>query len=254
LADNTPDEEWNLGWLYHELTNHRIEEHTISYVESHDQALVGGKTFIFELIDSAMYDSMRVDQHNLVVDRGIALHKMARLATAGTAIDGYLNFMGNEFGHPEWIDFPREGNGWSYHYARRRWSLRDDPELKFHYLADFDRAMIHLLSTPSESKLVQLLHLHEADKTWAFEHNGLIFCFNFHPTKAVVDYPVKAPKGKYQIALNTDDPAFGGFDLIEKDQTFCTLPDSEKMHRILLYLPPRTAIVLKPVTEKSPEK
>ena len=254
LVDNTPDEAWNLGWLHHELTNHRIEEHTISYVESHDQALVGGKTFIFELIDSAMYDSMRVDQHNLIVDRGIALHKMARLATAGTAIDGYLNFMGNEFGHPEWIDFPREGNGWSYHYAQRRWSLRDDPELKFHYLADFDRAMIHLLSSPSETHFVQLLHLHEADKIWAFEHNGLLFCFNFHPTQAVVDYPIQAPQGSYQMVLNTDDPAFGGFDLIEKEQTFHALPNADGTPQVFLYLPPRTAIVLQPLPSNLPKK
>ena len=142
LANDTPDDEWNMNWLYHELTSHRADEQVISYVESHDQALVGGKTFIFELIEADMYYNMHLDAKNLVVDRGMALHKMARLATIGAAGHGYLNFMGNEFGHPEWIDFPREGNDWSYQHARRQWNLRDDPTLKFHFLGDFDQEMV----------------------------------------------------------------------------------------------------------------
>ena len=250
LANDIPDEEWNIGWLYHELTNHRADEQVISYVESHDQALVGGKTFIFELIDAAMYYSMGIDQHDIVVDRGIALHKMARLATLGAAGHGYLNFMGNEFGHPEWIDFPRHGNNWSYHHARRQWSLRDNPDLKFHALGDFDQAMIQLAreyhvigEEPARQRLVN-----EGDKVMAYERSGLLFVFNFHPTQSFTDYGIEVQPGKYHLLLDTDESRFGGFDLIEKDQVFQSLefddPDGVRRNRILLYLPARTGLVL----------
>ena len=249
LCNDTSDEDWNMGGLYHELVNHRADEQVISYVESHDQALVGGKTFIFELIDAAMYDSMHIDAHNLVVDRGIALHKMARLATIGAAAHGYLNFMGNEFGHPEWIDFPREGNGWSYQYARRQWNLRDNPELKFHALADFDQAMVNLVrkhgiigSEPVQQRLVN-----EGDKFMAYEHHGLTFCLNFHPTKSFTDYPIDVPPGTYRLVLNTDAPEYGGHDSVQGDQIFQTFDFDDNgttRHQINIYIPARTGFVL----------
>lgn len=252
LANDTPDEEWNIGGLYRELTNHRADEQVISYVESHDQALVGGKTFIFELIDAAMYYSMGSDQHDLVVDRGIALHKMARLATIGAAAHGYLNFMGNEFGHPEWIDFPRAGNGWSHHYARRQWSLRDNPDLKFHALADFDQAMVNLVREHGiiDSEPVQQRLINEGDKFMAYEHHGLTFCLNFHPEKSFTDYPIDVPPGTYRLVLNTDEPRFGGFGLIESGQVFQTREFDDhgtRRHQIHLYIPARTGLVLERV-------
>ncbi len=145
LIKEKSDEHWHVGDLYYELTNKRADEKTISYAESHDQAMVGDKTIIFRLLDKEMYSSMSVITPSLLVDRGLALHKMIRLVSLATAGDGYLTFMGNEFGHPEWIDFPREGNGWSYQYARRQWHLCDDQLLKYHFLNDFDKAMIHLI-------------------------------------------------------------------------------------------------------------
>ena len=145
LISEVSDEDWDLNYLFNELTKKRDDEYSISYVESHDQALVGGKTLIFELIDKDMYFNMHKSSKNLIVDRGIALHKMARLLTVSLSDSGYLNFMGNEFGHPEWIDFPREGNGWTYHYARRQWSLLDDDNLKFKDLGYFDQSLINLL-------------------------------------------------------------------------------------------------------------
>ncbi len=249
LANDIPDEEWNMGWLYHELTSHRADEQVISYVESHDQALVGGKTFIFELIDKEMYYNMHLDAHNLLVDRGMALHKMARLATLGAAGHGYLNFMGNEFGHPEWIDFPREGNNWSYHYARRQWSLRDNPGLKFHFLADFDRSMVNLIRDrrmlddgPPVFRLIN-----EGDKVMAFERHGLVFVFNFHPHKSFADYPVDVTPGKYRLILNTDAPEFGGFDLVKGDPVFASFSFHDGAHdrnQITIYIPSRTGFVL----------
>ncbi|VGO14999.1 1,4-alpha-glucan branching enzyme GlgB [Pontiella desulfatans] len=249
LANDTPDEEWNMSGLYHELTNHRPEEQVISYVESHDQALVGGKTFIFELIDKEMYYNMHVEAQNLVVDRGLALHKMARLATLGAAGHGYLNFMGNEFGHPEWIDFPREGNDWSYQYARRQWNLRDDQTLKFHFLADFDKAMVNLARNTGiiGNKKVVFRLINEGDKVMAYERDGLVFIFNFHPNKSFADYPVDVTPGKYRLLLNTDHPAFGGHDIVPGEQTYESFAfnDGENdRNQIKLYIPSRTGFVL----------
>lgn len=238
-----------MGWLYHELTSHRADEQVISYVESHDQALVGGKTFIFELIDQEMYFNMHRDAKNLVVDRGIALHKMARLATIGAAGHGYLNFMGNEFGHPEWIDFPREGNDWSYQYARRQWNLRDDPTLKFHFLADFDQKMVKLIRDQKtigvQSPIFRLIN--EGDKIIAFERGNLVFILNFNPQQSFTDYPVDVTPGNYRIVLNTDAPEFGGYDLIKDHPVFESFAfnDGENdRNQINLYIPARTGFIL----------
>ena len=252
LANDTPDEEWNMGWLYHELTAHRADEQVISYVESHDQALVGGKTFIFELMDKEMYYNMHLEAQNIQVDRGMALHKMARLATMGAAGHGYLNFMGNEFGHPEWIDFPREGNNWSYHYARRQWNLRDDPNLKFHVLGNFDQAMVNLLrdrnSVGSEAVTFRLLN--EGDKVIAYERAGLLFIFNFHPNKSFSDYPVDVSPGTYRMVLNTDAIAFGGHDIVQGNPTYKSFTFNEgenERNQINIYIPARTGFVLERV-------
>ncbi len=249
LANDIPDEDWDMYWLYHELTSHRADEQVISYVESHDQALVGGKTFIFELIDKEMYFNMHLEAHNILVDRGIALHKMARLATLGAAAHGYLNFMGNEFGHPEWIDFPRAGNNWSYHYARRQWSLRDDPGLKFHFLADFDQAMVNLIREKNIIGHVPVTFrlIHDGDKMIAFERNGLLFVFNFHPNQSFSDYAIDVSPGSYRMALNTDAPEFGGFDLVDPDQWYHSFEynDGENVrNQIMVYIPARTAFIL----------
>jgi 1,4-alpha-glucan branching enzyme len=249
LANDIPDEEWNMNWLYHELTSHRADEQVISYVESHDQALVGGKTFIFELIDKEMYYNMHVDARNVLVDRGIALHKMARLATLSAASHGYLNFMGNEFGHPEWIDFPREGNNWSYHYARRQWSLREDPDLKYHFLADFDQAMVNLVRDRNVIGHVPVTFrlIHDGDKVMAFERDGLVFVLNFHPSNSYTDYGIDVSPGIYRLVLNTDDPGFGGYDLVQGDQTYESIAfnDGENdRNQIKIYIPARTGFIL----------
>jgi len=253
LVNDISDDDWSMGWLYHELSNHRADEQVISYVESHDQALVGGKTFIFELIDKEMYHGMHRDCKNLAVDRGIALHKMARLATIGGAAHGYLNFMGNEFGHPEWIDFPREGNDWSYQYARRQWSLRDNPELKFHALADFDQAMVNLVREHgiigSEPVLQRLIN--EGDKFMAYERGNLLFCLNFHPDKSFTDYPVDATSGKYRLVINTDTPEFGGHGIVQGEQTYETRAFNDGQYdrnQIKIYIPARTGFVLERIS------
>lgn len=248
------DEDWHPTAIWWENTNRRSDEKTISYVESHDQALVGDKTVIFRLIDADMYWFMsKLMSSSHKVDRGIALHKMIRLVTSTTINGGYLTFMGNEFGHPEWIDFPREGNNWSYKHARRQWNLADDNNLKYHYLGDFDKAMIELIkSVPSfQSTPIIKLWDKDEDSVLAYMRGDLLFIFNFHPSKSYCDYGILAPEGEYEIILNTDSLKFGGFGLIDETIHHFTLHDKlySNLHKgwLTTYMPARTAFVLKKI-------
>ena len=245
------DDQWDVGDIFYQLTSKRLEEKVVSYAESHDQALVGDKTIIFRLIDKEMYFSMRKDQPNMIVDRGIALHKMIRLATASAAGGAYLNFMGNEFGHPEWIDFPREGNNWSYSHARRIWSISEDPELKFHWLYDFDRDMIRLIS---ENKIltvpsVDMVLENKPDKVLAYHRGLFLFVFNFNPTQSFTDYGIPLGAGKYKLVLSSDSGRFGGYDRVDEEISYYTMPSSGvgSQHFLKLYLPARTALVFKKI-------
>lgn len=241
LAADTRDEDWNIEHLYYELTNRRADEKTISYVESHDQSIVGGKTFFFTLADAAIYTDMGVFSQNLMIDRAMALHKIARLLTLTTAGHGYLNFIGNEFGHPEWVDFPREGNGWSYHYSRRQWSLRDDPNLKFHFLADFDAALLQLAAKAEILSEPNHIHyVHVSDEILCYSRGPLMIVVNLHPTQSKVDHEVSAPEGTYQLLLDTDEQRFGGQGRLQSGQRYFT-----KDFRVKFYLPSRTALVLR---------
>ena len=245
------DEDWHPTSIFWELTNRRADEKTISYVESHDQALVGDKTVIFRLIDSKMYWHMMVGDNDADVARGMALHKMIRLVTLATINGGYLNFMGNEFGHPEWIDFPREGNGWSYKYARRQWDLVDRQDLQYRFLNAFDNAMIELVSHVHnfQAKPIQKLWEKDDDQVLAFMRGDYVFVFNFSPFKSYDGYGILAPAGSYVSALSSDNPAFGGFGNVDETVTHFTVPDPlyepAGLGRLMLYLPARTAIVLR---------
>jgi 1,4-alpha-glucan branching enzyme len=245
------DEDWKPSSMFWEVTNRRKDEHTISYVESHDQALVGDKTIIFRLIDADMYWHMQKGDENYAVHRGIALHKMIRLLTAGTINGGYLNFMGNEFGHPEWIDFPREGNGWSYQYARRQWDLVDNPLLTYHYMADFDADMLHLIKRmPAfQTTTIQEVWHNDGDQVLAFSRGNDLFVFNFNPKQSFTDYGFLVPPGTYEVHLNTDNPAYGGNGFSDDTMLHYTLHDPlyQKEHKewLKLYLPARSAVVLR---------
>lgn len=245
-----PDEEWPVGDIYHNLTLRRPEERVISYAESHDQALVGDQTLIFRLIKEQMYTRMAVSTQSIEVDRGVALHKLIRLATFGCSGGGYLNFMGNEWGHPEWIDFPRAGNQWSYKYARRQWSLRDNPFLRYRHLAAFDTDML--------ATIAPLLPAGDPVKTFedskmqilAFARGPMLFIFNFNPLLTAQDYDVDAPPGRYALMLSTDDERYGGFGNIRPGQEYFTHPVVGQGGAVIrnaarVMLPPRTAIVLK---------
>ena len=247
------DEDWKPSSMFWEVTNRRADEKTISYAESHDQALVGDKTIIFRLIDADMYWHFKKGDENYMAHRGIALHKMIRLLTASTINGGYLNFMGNEFGHPEWIDFPREGNGWSHQHARRQWNLVDNKELCYHYLGDFDKEMVHLLRSVKDMQdtpVVEVWH-NDGDQVLAYSRKNLIFVFNFHPNKSFTDYGFLVPKGAYDVVLNTDNPDFGGFgssdDSIRHFTNFDPMYKKDKKEWLKLYIPARSAVVLKKV-------
>lgn len=245
------DEDWHPTSIYWELTNRRADEKTVSYVESHDQALVGDKTVIFRLIDDKMYWHMTKGDDDMTVGRGIALHKMIRLVTLASINGAYLNFMGNEFGHPEWIDFPREGNGWSYKYARRQWDLVDRKELKYHYLNDFDNAMIALVKKVKnfQKLAVEKLWEKDDDQVLAFKRGDYAFVFNFNPYKSFSDYGILAPAGEYSVVLSSDNPDFGGYGNVDEKVSHLTQYDElyapHGVEWLKLYLPARSAIVLK---------
>ena len=261
------DEDWKAGHILFEMTNRREDEKTISYAESHDQALVGDKTIIFRLVDADMYWHFEHGHSTYMADRGIALHKMIRLITASTINGGYLTFMGNEFGHPEWIDFPREGNGWSYKYARRQWSLVDNPNYFFADLNRFDIAMIHLLKkhlltqnpTAVEKKYNVGKHLpwvmkwwdNEGDQVVAYSRNDLLFIFNWNGQKSFADYGMLVPEGKYKVVLNTDAKEFAGFGLSDDSVEHFTEHDGlyakDGKGWLKMYLPARSAVVLQKI-------
>jgi 1,4-alpha-glucan branching enzyme len=246
------DEDWNLGEIFHTLMNRRHGEKHIGYAESHDQALVGDKTISFWLMDKEMYFNMHRTSQSVVIDRGVALHKMIRLITFSLAGEGYLNFMGNEFGHPEWVDFPREGNNWSFHHARRQWRLADDPTLRYSGLMRFDKAMLsldkkfHLLEDP----FVEQLALHEDTRQMIFRRGPLIFAFNFHPTESYVGLRIPVPDPRdYKVVLDTDQKEFEGFGRLDPNVVHHKedVPMYGRSQSIRIYLPNRTALVLAPV-------
>ena len=251
LLEDVPDEDWNIWEIWDVMTNRLPDVHTVAYAESHDQAMVGDKTIAFRLIDKEMYYSMHRSSENLVVDRGMALHKMIRLMTIAAGGDAYINFMGNEFGHPEWIDFPREGNEWSYAHARRQWSLADNEELRYGQLGAFDKAMIALVKEFGvlADGYPYRLQMDEPNKTMVFSHGDLLFVFNWHPEASIADYAVEVREpGKYVPLLSTDDPEFGGQGREAADSVHFSYPceiDGEVRHFMQIYNTSRTATVFK---------
>ena len=247
LLKHKSDEDWDINEMWGTLTNRRGGEKTIAYAESHDQALVGDKTLAFWLMDKEMYYHMHQDSNHVVIDRGIALHKMIRLFTLALGGEGYLNFIGNEFGHPEWVDFPREGNDWSYQHARRQWSLADHPDLKYQYLLAFDQHMIQLAAA---NKVVSALpakqlNMDHDNHVIVFERNNLVFVFNFHPQHSIPDYRFKVDHpGKYTIISNSDRADFGGFNRVDDEMSYPAVTLFGE-YFLSLYVPSRTCIVLK---------
>ena len=249
------DEFWDINKMWGEMCLRRPGENTIAYVESHDQALVGDQTMIFRLAGANMYTDMNKDCHNPVIDRAIALHKMIRLFTLAGGGEGYLNFMGNEFGHPEWIDFPREGNGWSFHYCRRQWSLKNNGFLKYQWLNDFDEDMVKCTKENDifGQRMADLRLMKAPEQTVVFSRGGLLFAFNFHFGRSLTNVLVPVPRpAEYTVALCTDDEKYGGWNQIAHQSYFTK--EFNGQHFVELYLPARTAVVLKehPILSAAP--
>ncbi len=246
------DENWNMWQIWSELTSRRPGEKYIGYVESHDQALVGDKTVMFRLCDKNMYTGMsKLSEEDPVISRGIALHKMIRMVTMTLGGEGYLNFMGNEFGHPEWIDFPREGNDWSYKYCRRQWHLADDGLLRYGQLLEFDRSMMELLT---ENKLFadhpKCLFIDADKQVLVYERGGLVFAMNFSPTESYDGYYMTMPEsGSYRVILSSDRERFGGWDRISEEYVYSASPigEDDPAPKLRVYLPARTGLCMKKV-------
>ncbi len=239
LLKHVRDEDWDVGELAGTLMNRRAGERTIAYAESHDQALVGDKTIAFWLMDAAMYDHMVKGDDNVEVARGVAVHKLLRMLTMGLGGEGYLNFMGNEFGHPEWVDFPREGNDWSYQYARRQWSLVDNERLKYGELGAFDRELMRVGELVLEAGQVELLNVDQGNQCLQFERGGLVFAVNLSPERSIADYEFRVrEEGQYEVVLCSDDLVFGGFGRVDRAVSYPTVDG-----KLRVYLPARTGMV-----------
>ncbi|PWJ42001.1 alpha-amylase family glycosyl hydrolase [Sediminitomix flava] len=246
ILEEQRDEDWNMWDFWNVMINRRWNEKSVAYAESHDQALVGDKTLAFWLMDKEMYWSMNDESESPIIDRGIALHKMIRMLTASAGGDAYLTFMGNEFGHPEWVDFPREGNGWSYKHARRQWSLADKGFLRYKDLNNFDQGMIELLkeyNVLSDSS-IELLNVDNDNKTLIFKRGELVFVFNFHYQNSIPDYKFHVnSEAKFKIVFTSDEKAFGGFDRLDRDAEFF----SDKDQKLSIYNINRAVVVYKEV-------
>lgn len=249
ILKHKKDEDWSPGEIWQTLNNRRFTEKTIAYSESHDQALVGDKTLIFRMIDAEMYTNMSVSSLSSIVGRGIALIKIINLLSFSLGGDGYMCFMGNEFGHPEWIDFPREGNGWSYHYARRQWSLADNGELRYSRLNEFSGEMIKSCKSSLLSKYAEELHIHEKDKVLCYKRGNLYYFVNFNLNVSFKDYGVVVPRGEYCLLLNTDSVKFDGEGRVPDKLILKTNDCMDGKTRISPYLPCRTALVFKKIGE-----
>jgi 1,4-alpha-glucan branching enzyme len=251
-ATKTQDEFWDINKMWGDMCLRRPGENSVAYVESHDQALVGDKTMIFRLADANMYTDMEKTTHNPIIDRAIALHKMIRLFTLAGGGEAYLNFMGNEFGHPEWIDFPREGNGWSFHYCCRQWSLKDNGLLKYQWLNDFDYDMVHLCKRHKifRQGMANLMLMKAPEQMLCFARCDLFFVFNFHSSNSLehILIPVYPDTKELVVKFSSDDEKYGGFSQVEH-MTY-PIKEFDGVRYAELYIPARTAIVLREVKEK----
>lgn len=247
LLENVKDEDWDLWQMWEQMSNRLPWIKTIAYAESHDQSMVGDKTIAFRLMDKEMYYHMCCDHKSVIIDRGIAVHKLIRLFTISTGGHGYLNFIGNEFGHPEWIDFPREGNGFSFDKARRQWSLVDDEMLRYKFLNAFDKAMLKLIKEYNilDVEYGYILNMDISNKTMVYQKGDLIFILNWHPNNSIADYRISMPEsGTYKLVMSSDDKEFGGFGRVAKNGRYFTYAERDGRNYLRVYNTNRSALVL----------
>lgn len=262
LLKEVKDEDWEIGGIIHSLTNRRWNEKHVSYSESHDQSIVGDKTISMWLFDKEIYTEMSIfSELSYKINRGMALHKMIRLITFSLGGEGYLNFIGNEFGHPEWLDFPREGNGFSYKYCKRQWELVQNKQLRYYQLLLFDNEMLRLqekfrfLKGFGHDYIHQFISLiHEKDKVAVFEKGNLLFIFNFHHSNSYEKYFVPTEFAcLHHVVLSTDQLVFGGLNRVCLETVYSPvlvsneefMKESCRKFYISIYIPSQCGIVLK---------
>lgn len=206
---------------------------------------------MMHLCDAEMYTNMStLTPLTPVVERGMSLHKMIRLLTHALGGEGYLNFVGNEFGHPEWLDFPRAGNNNSFWYARRQLNLTQDSLLRYQFLNSFDRAMNQLEAKHGwlHAPQAYISLKNDTDKLVVFERGGLVFIFNFS-AQSFADYRIGIDvPGTYRVALDSDAKDVGGFGRVDEGSRFFTTPMewNGRKNWTHIYVPSRTAIVSHP--------
>jgi 1,4-alpha-glucan branching enzyme len=210
-----------------------------------------------------MYSGMSsLQEPSPVIERGMALHKIIRLLTMAVGGESYLNFMGNEFGHPEWIDFPREGNGWSYKYCRRQWGLVDSGHLRYSQLNAWDAACMgtdnvyRFIASPTQWATM----MDDERQILVVERGPLVFVFNLSPFNDYdgLQVPAQVP-GRYRVVLDSDARDFGGRGRLGHDVDHFTQPagsesdpDAQFHGRgqwIQVLAPARTAVVYKIVDD-----
>jgi len=230
-----------MGQMWHELTNRRHYDKTISYTECHDQCINGDDAFIWRMIKDDMYTHMSVFSDSWKCSRGVALHKLMRFITLGSAGQGWLNFMGNEFGHPEWID--------AEDYAHRQWHLAETTHLKYSKLDAFDRNLLRLVREYPEQfqRGPRFRYIHEEERILAFERGTLLFVFNFHELQAQKHLDLMVTPGKYTEIFSSDELAYAGHGNLSTrtpGEHFSDAASGVLEQRITLYVPPLAGLAL----------
>lgn len=244
LIKECRDEDWNMNHIYWELSTRRPHEKNVGYAECHDQALVGDKTIIFRLCDKEMYWHMQKEDNDLTVERGVALYKNIYGITMALGGEGYLNFMGNEFGHPEWIDFPREGNGWSYKYAKRQWHLCKDENLKFSCLNEFNKDLIKILKKHDIfGAHDRQVYVSDEKKIIAFVKNDLLFVVSFNPTESFTDLAIENVGKNARLIFTSDDEKYCGHGRLTPNERHVKI--RKERNCLKFYVPNRTFNVFK---------
>ncbi|CAI4211611.1 unnamed protein product [Parascedosporium putredinis] len=224
------DEDWDMANICWTLTNRRHGEKTIAYCESHDQALVGDKTIMMHLCDAELYTNMsNLTPLTPVIDRGMALHKMIRLLTHGLGGEGYLNFEGNEFGHPEWLDF------------LARVTRTRSVSQRIRSVDELVRGEARMATRPQAYISLK----HEGDKVIVFERGKALFIFNFNSTESFADYRIGVDvPGTYKVVLNTDSKDVGGHDRVDSNTRYHTtaMEWNGRKNWTHVYVPCRTAL------------
>ncbi|KAH7682202.1 1,4-alpha-glucan branching enzyme protein [Dioscorea alata] len=213
LLQDVPDQAWSMSKIVNVLVNSQSSNRRmLVYCENHNQSISGGRSFAEILFGNNNQNFIGLEDFEF---RGSSLHKMIRLISFSIGGSAYLNFMGNEFGHPNRVEFPMESNNYSFAFANRKWDLLKDKGLHMG-LFNFDKEMMKL------------------------DEKEQILSRNPSTVHHVDDSKM--------VILNTDDVSFGGRGVIQSDQNLkktCSKRTDGYRNSLELTLPSRSAQVYK---------